>query len=280
MGKIDRLGWTAGISFRAYGVRVGLRVNDKEALDQVADHLPPGWKPATSPVVERLYSFKVGGEGPRANIRRFNLLYANDAKVGRSLDLAHMMKLFESDLQLFVAESAPRRVFVHAGVVGWKGRAILIPGRSFSGKTSLVVELVRAGATYYSDEYAVLDTRGRVHPYPRKLWIREKDSLESERWSAESLGGSFGVKPLPVGVVVITRYKAGARWRPARVTSGRGALALLDNAISIQRRPELAFPVLGQVAAEATILKGVRGEARDTVDSILKSLDDVVVLSK
>jgi hypothetical protein len=280
MGKIDRLGWTAGISFRAYGVRVGLRVNDKEALDQVADHLPPGWEPATSPVVERLYSFKVGGEDPRANIRRFNLLYANDAKVGRSLDLAHMMKLFESDLQLFVAESAPRRVFVHAGVVGWKGRAILIPGRSFSGKTSLVVELVRAGATYYSDEYAVLDTRGRVHPYPRKLWIREKASLESERWSAESLGGSCGVKPLPVGLIVITRYKAGARWRPARVTSGRGALALLDNAISIQRRPELAFPVLGQVAAEATILKGVRGEARDTVDSILKSLDDVVVLSK
>ena len=274
MAKIDRLGWAAGISFRAYGVRVGVRVNDKEALNQVVDHLPPGWEPASSPVVERLYSFKVGGEHARANLRRFSLLYANDARVGRSLDLAHMMKLFESDLQLFVAEAAPRRVFVHAGVVGWRGQAILIPGRSFSGKTSLVVELVRAGATYYSDEYAVLDTRGRVHPYPRKLWIREKASLESERWSAESLGGSCGVKPLPVGLVIVTKYKAGARWRPGRVTSGKGALALLDNAVSIQRRPELAFPVLSKVATEATILKGVRGEARYMVDSILKSLDE------
>src|SRR5437667_6532780 len=101
MAKIDRLGWAAGISFRAYGVRVGVRVNDKEALNQVVDHLPPGWEPASSPVVERLYSFKVGGEHARANLRRFSLLYANDARVGRSLDLAHMMKLFESDLQLF-----------------------------------------------------------------------------------------------------------------------------------------------------------------------------------
>jgi hypothetical protein len=30
-----------------------------------------------------------------------------------------------------------------------------------------VAELVRAGATYYSDEFAVLDSRGRVHPFPR-----------------------------------------------------------------------------------------------------------------
>jgi hypothetical protein len=273
MGKIDRLVWTAGISFRAYGVRVGVRVNDKDALGQLVDHLPPGWELSSSPVVERLYSFRVGGAGSRANLRRFSLLYANDARVGRSLDLAQMMKLFESDLQLFVAEASPRRVFVHAGVVGWKGKAILIPGRSFTGKTSLVVELVRAGATYFSDEYAVLDSHGRVHPYPRQLWIREKSSLESERWPVESLGGSSGVKPLPVGLVIVTRYKAGARWRPSRVTPGKGALALLDNTVSIQRRPELAFPVLSKVASEATILKGVRGEAASIVDSILKGLD-------
>ena len=272
MAKIDRLGWTAGISFRAFGVRVGVRVNGKEALDQVVDHLPPGWEALSSPLVKRLYSFKLGGEGTRANLRRFHLLYANAARIGRSFDLAHMMKLFESDLQLYVAEAAPRRVFVHAGVVGWRGQAILIPGRSFSGKTTLVVELVRAGATYLSDEYAVLDARGRVHPYPRKLWIREKSGLESERWPVESLGGSCGVKPLPVGLVVVTNYKAGARWRPSPLTPGQGALALLNNAVSIQRRPELTFPVLSQVAADASILKGVRGEARHMVDSLLKSL--------
>lgn len=273
MGKIDRLGWTAGISFRSYGVNVGVRVNDKAALAQLVDHLPPGWEPRSSPVVDRLYSFKMGGESSRANLRRFNLLYANDARVGRSLDIAESMKLFESDLQLYVAEAAPRRIFVHAGVVGWKGKAILIPGRSFSGKTSLVVELVRAGATYFSDEYAVLDAHGRVHPYPRKLWIREESSFGSERLSVESLGGSCASKPLPVGLVIVTKYKAGARWRPSRMTPGKGALQLLNNTVSIQRQPKLAFPVLSRIATEATILKGARGEARNIVDTILKSVD-------
>ena len=161
---------------------------------------------------------------------------------------------------------------MRAGVVGWRGQAILIPGRSYSGKTTLVAELVRAGATYLSDEYAVLDSRGRAHPYPRKLWIKDRTSLESERWTVESLGGSREVKPLPVGLVVITNYKADARWRPRPLSPGQGALALLDNTLSIQRQPTFVFPVLSQVASDAQILKGVRGEAHHLVEAILKSL--------
>lgn len=237
------------------------------------EYLPPGWKPASSLVVERLYSLVIGGESARPNLRRFHLLYANAARVGRSTDLENVLQLFESDLQLYVAEAAPRRVFVHAGVVGWRGRAILIPGRSLSGKTTLVAELVRAGATYYSDEYAVLDQRGRVHPYARRLGIRG-DGFQSERRAVEQLGGTRGTKPLPVGLVVVTRYSPGARWRPRSLSAGQGALALLDNTVSIQRQPEVVFPVLKQVASKAPIIRGVRGEAGHIVDSILATLTD------
>ncbi len=61
MAKLDRLGWAAGISFITYGVRIGVRVNDPSVLERVLHHLPPGWKLAASPVVERLYSLIVGG---------------------------------------------------------------------------------------------------------------------------------------------------------------------------------------------------------------------------
>jgi len=60
-------------------------------------------------------------------------------------------------------------------VVAWRGRAILLPGRSYVGKSTLVMELVRAGAVYYSDEYAVLDARGRVHPFAQPVALREPD---------------------------------------------------------------------------------------------------------
>jgi hypothetical protein len=272
MEKLDRLGWTAGLSFQAFGVRVGVRVNRPEVLDRIREHLPPGWKPSNSPVVKRLYSLKVGGETSRPNLRHFHLLFGNVVRMGRSFDLESLLQIFESDLQLYVAEAAPGRVFVHAGVVGWRGRAIVIPGRSFSGKSTLVAELVRAGASYYSDEYAVLDSSGRVHAYPRKLALREDGSTYPRRLSVESLGGLCGVKPLHVGLVVVTKFREGATWRPRALSPGQGMLALLDNTISIQSKPEAAFPVLRQVASDAAILKSARGEARHMVDSILKSL--------
>ena len=42
-------------------------------------------------------------------------------------------------------------------------RAILLPGGALTGKRTLVAELVRAGCTRYSDDYAVLDAEGLVN---------------------------------------------------------------------------------------------------------------------
>lgn len=192
--------------------------------------------------------------------------------MGRSLDVEKVLQLFESDLQLYIAERARGRVFIHAGAVGWQGRAILIPGRSLSGKSTLVAELVKAGATYYSDEYAVLDARGRVHPYPRWLGFRHDGDASSQRVPVEWLGGVMGSRPLPVGLVVVTTYKQSARWRPRRLSAGKGALELLDNTVSIQRKPEAALPVLSRVASEAAILKGARGEAKEAAELILSKM--------
>jgi hypothetical protein len=185
-------------------------------------------------------------------------------------------KLFgplESDLQLFVAEAARRRVFVHAGVVGWRGRALLIPGRSFTGKTSLVAALVRAGATYYSDEYAVLDARGRVHPYPRLLSIREAGSDTPRRCPPEALGGRAGSRPLPVGLVAVTQYRPGARWRPRALTAGQAALALLDNTVPALRKPAAVLDALQQVVSHAALLKGARGEAEEAAEALLRRME-------
>jgi hypothetical protein len=61
---------------------------------------------------------------------------------------------------------------VHAGAVVLGERALLMPGATHAGKSSLVAELLRRGATYFSDEYALIDSEGRVHPYPRPLLLR------------------------------------------------------------------------------------------------------------
>jgi hypothetical protein len=273
MEKIDRLGWAAGMSFISYGVRVGVRVNRPEVLGRLVEYFPPGWRPSSSNKVERLYSLIVSDDEKQTKIRRFNLLYADIAKIARGMGLDHVLDAFESDVQLYVAENARRRTFVHAGVVGWKNRAVVIPGRSFSGKTTLVAELVRAGATYYSDEYAVLDARGRVHPYTRPLAIRNEGDYKSTKHPVEALGGVPGVKPLQVGLVVVSQYKRGARWRPRQLSRGQGALALLANTVSAREQPETALSALKRVVSDAPVIQGVRGEAREVVEAIFKSLD-------
>ncbi|MBI4469760.1 MAG: hypothetical protein HY650_10625 [Acidobacteria bacterium] len=189
----------------------------------------------------------------------------------RSLD--EVLDAFEVRLKWYVAQMARRRVFVHAGVVGWNGQAIVIPGRSMSGKTSLVAELVRAGASYYSDEFAVLDLKGHVHPYPQRLEIRTDGSNRQEKYRIEDIGGIPGTKPVPVGLIAICQYRASARWRPARLSPGQAVLELLANTMPARRKPEVVIPTLRRAVSNVTILKGVRGEAGDVALNILKACE-------
>lgn len=241
-------------------------------MEGVLDRLPPGWKPAAAPMVDFLYSIVVGGRNENSRIQRFNLLYYDAGRLVRTRDFELLLKAFESDLQLLVADNARRRVFVHAGVVGWKNQAIVIPGMSFSGKTTLVSKLVRAGAKYYSDEYAVIDEHGRVHPFPRPLGVRRPNEFETSRIDVASLGGVRGSKPLPVRLVISTKYRAGARWRPRQLTPGRGVLELLANTVSARSQTRLAFASLPRAIRGAEILKGVRGEADEIVETILNKV--------
>lgn len=275
MLKLDRLGWTAGLTFRSFGVRFGVRSDDPRALELLAPHLPPSTRPAASGAVERLYSVRLGGDAgksiARRGPRRFHLLYANHTLLARTEDADELFERFESDLRLAVAEGARRRVFVHAGVVGWKGRAILVPGRSFTGKTTLTAELVRAGATYYSDEFAVLDSEGRVHPYAKPLSVRERGTHRQKSVRVEEFGGSEASKPLPVGLVVVSEFRETARaWRPRELTLGQGSLALLSNTVPARRRPAEVLATLERVVRGATVLRGARGEARDAARKILE----------
>jgi hypothetical protein len=264
--------WQESLCFTSYGVRVGIRLNRKGTLEDILPYLPPGWKESRSKNINRLYSFVIGDKTSRGKRNRLNLVYADENKVAETPTLDQAIDAFEADLQLFVADTAPHRVFVHAGVVGLGGRAIVIPGRSFSGKTSLVAALVKAGATYYSDEYAVLDERGRVHHYARPLSIREKGALEKpKKYRVELLGGKSGAKPLPVGMVVVSKYEAGARWRPRRLSEGEGALELMANTVSARRQPEAMLEAIREVVSVAPVWKGARGEARQVVEFLLAS---------
>ena len=269
MQKLDRLGWAAGIAFRSFGLRLGVRVTDAHVMDQVLERLPPGWKPAASPIVDHLFSLIIGGADSNSKIQRFSLVYYDTIRLAKWKDSDLALNAFDGELLRLVADKARRRTFVHAGVVGWKNRAILIPGTSFSGKTTLVSKLVQAGAKYYSDEYAVIDERGRVHPFPLPLGIRQPGQIFGGRIDVASLGGISGATPLPVALVISTSYRRGATWRPRELSRGNGVLELLANTVSARSQTKLALATLPKAVRSAKVLKGVRGDADEMIEAIL-----------
>ena len=237
--------------------------------------LPPGTIDVKPRKVDTIFSFLHGGEPrPGSAIKRFNIIYRNDKNLARVI--GHEESLLEqlrADIALCVAEMSPTYFFVHAGVVEWDGRAIVIPGKSQSGKSRLVTELVRAGARYYSDEYAVFDKFGRILPFSRPIHYRDEDEsgqIRERVIPVDQIGGVSGTKPIPVGTVLLTKYQPGMSWHPRGLSSGKAILKILKNSVSVRRKPDVVMEVLQRAVDAAKIVGSFRGEASEIVRWALK----------
>ena len=262
--------------FVAYGVRIGLRVEcpsllDTHSQDPQCLHLPFGWRAVEdyepdAPMSVR-YELLTDGSGEAGTSYR---LYAGTNLVAHVRSLTDVAWALATHSEPFVAERAADYLFVHAGVVGWEGHAIVMPGASFAGKTTLVQAWLEAGATYYSDEFAVLDRAGRVHPFARPLAIRDGSDALGRRVPAAALGAESGTTPLPVGLVLETSYRAGARWRPRRLTAAATLLALMRHTVAARGNPQHSMPILKQAASSGVAFAGRRGEAGALVTAVLR----------
>ena len=265
------------ITFECHGATVRVRSDEEEVLAHLLTRLPPGVRPyraerrpdvsyrmwradraTTSSGSAYLVTLRDGEER-----ERHELTGVTDARAAA--------EIIADDLEFRIALHSPRLLFVHAAAVAWAGRVIVFPGSTCAGKSTLAAELVSAGAIYYSDEFAVLDEEGLVHPFTRPLHLRGRAGAPPRDVHPAELGGVAASEPLPLGLVVATSYRAGARWRPRLMSPGRTALALFSNTVIARRRPAHAMALLAR-AIERCGARGVRsprGEATAMVREIL-----------
>jgi hypothetical protein len=260
------------LSLASYGVCVRIKANDPSVFDRLPQHLPPGWQPAPDEAAHEEFSLV---RAPAKARRKTWQLLRGTERIADTATADELLKHFESWLRLTIAIRSPERIFVHAGVVGWNGRAVVVPGRSCSGKTTLVAALVRAGATYFSDEYAVFDDSGQVHPFVKPLSMRDPDGGPTRMCAVETLGGSAATESCSVGLVVATRYRRAVRWRPRTLSPAEGVFALLANTPTALTRSEDAVRTLTQVVNHAVTLRGSRPEADDIAPLLLERLDAI-----
>ncbi len=268
MERLNALDWADGLCFTAYGLRFGIRATRSEFLPEIAGELPPQWRPSGTRKVQWLYSLSSVPSRRRPGTL-LHQLYTGGELLTRGSDFKRVRRAFGLDLRGHLATLSPWRHFIHAGAVGWRGKAILLPGNSGAGKTRMTAALVRAGATLLSDEFAVLDRKGRVHPYPLPLRMKDSSGGVATEVTLEELGGREQKGPLPVGLVLSTRFVPGAGSSFRKMSPGRTALALVSHAIQARLRPERVLEATGHAASGALGLQGPRGEAEDTVDTLL-----------
>jgi len=254
----------SAVAFEAYGLRVAVDASE-EVLELVRRLLPPDSRPCPPDAVQTRFSIT------RNQVGTYSINRDGEQLINR-LELDMALEMLDTKLRIYLGRKSPEAIFIHAGAVAHRGMAIVMPGLSFSGKTSLVAALVRAGARYYSDEFAVIDRDGLVRPYAKALSVRDNGWAQTDH-TVESLGGLAGEEPAPLRMIVITRYYPHAQWEPVVRSRGAGAMALLANAVPARERSEEVMEAVKLAADGAAVIESDRGEADVVAPLLLRELE-------
>ena len=249
-----------------WGVAARLSASTEDLLQRLLRAMPTGFRATLGP-----------GRGRRFAVRRVgrNLEFAVG---GQIRFLGRTKRGFASAvadaLETLASTDSRRFAFIHAGGVAIDGRAILLPGRSHSGKSTLVEAFLRRGALYLSDDMTPVDGRLRAHPFPRPLGIRPKAGGMPQRTPIARLGARPADRAIPVALVWCGSFDPLAARPTFKLRQGLAAFAeLLPHAPGAQIRPEVVIPIFTRIAAHVPVYSGVRGEAGQMVDTILRRLD-------
>lgn len=267
--------------FECLNVKIGIQTESSAVFDKLKESfpsiLPIRWR-RVARAAEVEHWFTVLGKDLTEGFE----IYKESELISGNNPLEESLNFLESRIRSTIAEFTKDFVFLHAGAVSWKGKAIVIPGKSFAGKTTLVAALIKRNCDYLSDEFAVIDKRGFVHPFPKKLSLRGiiDDFLQVD-FEVEDLGGKRRRKPVPIGFILVAEYKEKTKRPVIKINSlGEGIMAGVANSFSVRQNPKLVLEVLGVVAARATMLQSTRGEAEEFADFFLDYLEKMEKMEK
>jgi hypothetical protein len=254
-----------GFGISPFGWRVAI-LADSESTRAVLDRYLFPWLPRSLAEPEEADAvFRVLPAGEGFQVR------AGNRAVAHSATLETLIPRLQSLLDDGTVRRFAGVVAVHAGAVAVGGSAVLFPGPSHSGKSTLVAELVRRGCVYFSDEYAVIDDTGLVHPYPRAIMLRGGE-VEARPVLALEPNSTVGCGPAPVRLILALEHAPGSAWNIRCVPQSEMLLMLLKNTPhSVSEPRDLVTPLL-RASKGAACFAGVRGEAADAAGEVIALL--------
>jgi hypothetical protein len=198
-------------------------------------------------------------------------LFDGHSCLARAASVAELIPLFHAVLDGAIVQRLQSTSAVHAGVVALHGKAAILPGASYRGKSTLVAELLKQGCEHLSDEYALIDDEGLVYPYPRALLLRDKNGNQSPATAAD-LGADTARDPIAPAVIVALEYSSGAAWRIRALEKSAMVLLLLQNTPHEMGASSPIMARFARAAGRADCYVGERGEAKEAAMRIVELL--------
>jgi hypothetical protein len=175
-------------------------------------------------------------------------------------------------------------VLVHASAAVVDDTAIVMPGPMGAGKSTLVAGLVRAGATYLTDEVVAIDpATGLVRPYPKYLslgpaladlvperdpWLRSVVG-DQQLVAPDSIRPGVIAAPALPRLVVAPRYERGARAASAPLGPAAALSTLAQHAFHLERDAPRILATLTAMVERSSCFELVSGDVDAACDQLI-----------
>lgn len=237
-------------------------------------------------------SFIVNDSPQNRLIRPFHFVYSGYSRVERTTNYWQLFRTLEIHLLKSIGERVKRALLVHAGAVSYRGKGIMLPGQSGSGKSSLALGLLQRGYNYLSDELAPIDVKsGRLLPFPKPLSIKDTSVfpglVDPDRiWHGPAVSEAESVwyvqpeevkrgnisKPVPVRYIFFPTYAAGRKPELYQLEKDEAARKLLECTANFHRFGATGLRVISRLVQDADCFELATGDLDETVALISNTL--------
>ncbi len=197
-----------------------------------------------------------------------------------------------SEINHLAVTGRPHDLVLHAGAVARDGRAVVLPGSSNRGKSTLTTALVGAGYAYLTDEAAAIRAGGVVAPYPKAIALDPGSfplfpdlaptdgrnglaaALAGREWHVDPsrVGAIAGTRP--VRVVVCPRWRAGSSTRLHRLAPAEALHVLLGETFDFGGAAPVVFPRLARLVETVPVYRLGYGDLDRAVATVRALLVD------
>lgn len=264
------------IRCQKFGVSFAVRTDSDRLWQEIHRlALPPGWEVAPETAqVNRCFHLRElnSATGSRFEVQTYR--YSSRDSMLIEVDSAYLACLFLGHfIQSYLVEKSADLLFLHAGVVAWNDVAIMLPGDSFAGKSTLVAALLKKGAAYLTDDHAILNRKGEAVPFPNLISIRESCATIGRRRDISDFSERVMTKPLPVGLIAFVKYFPDSEWAVSELSPQAAALELFHYSYTLQVNAAISLPSIRNAVDHAVAIQGTRGDAELAADQVIELVE-------